>query len=524
MCVSLCNASGGRWGPAEVPEASWSTADGLRGPQSPQKAGLKWKRQDLLLRVGSLLEEPVAPRVIKFLDFLLPTEAPERDAILSRDRRISNFHTISSCCCCCCSAEGTQPCCCSSNDACVAQLLLREVNAHRELEVQRKILAASPDFKLLAAFQFLEDPKIAAVTPLSLAEALEAEGFFLRPSEVELIFRRLDRSGQANDAGTVSCACCPDSTRLQSTSISRIPRPQRCSRLRSSSSNFQRDDSAAPESFRASECRFLRPRIKPACSSTKSCCCVTRCNSTEIRRSPLLRNNVCKVRSKSCSGNAVASGCEVAGVLSSQIDSERRLEFLREKLALKPDFNLLQFWGLFDTEGRGYAAATHVRDAFNAVGLDISLAQARLFARKLSSDAGPRIRYADMARAFLPTKTRYAEAMINRISNGSHKCPTPQRHLAPETLEIVAAIFDMTLAYGFLICAHSRDGDGYVTAAEFSASLMAHGVCPSEAELNALVNRYDKNGDSKVSYNEFVNEIGRTRCPVGSCRLICSCR
>ncbi|CDJ60478.1 EF hand domain-containing protein, putative [Eimeria maxima] len=249
------------------------------------------------------------------------------------------------------------------------------------------------------------------------------------------------------------------------------------------------------------------------------------------------------------SSRFVASECEVAGVLNSQIDTERRLECLREKLALKSDFNLLQFWGLFDTEGRGYATATHVQDAFNALGLNISLTQARLFAGKLNSDSEPRLRYADMAKAFLPTKARYAEAMINRTSNGSHKCPAPLTHLAPETLEIIAAIFDLTLAgksvYIFAtqseeqaelsrhrlclkdLSAAFRDfdknGDGYITAAEFSASLMAHGFCPSEAELNALVNRYDKNGDSKVSYAEFVNEIGRTRCPVGCCRLVCLC-
>ncbi|KAL8443596.1 hypothetical protein Emag_005874 [Eimeria magna] len=278
----------------------------------------------------------------------------------------------------------------------------------------------------------------------------------VRPAEVELIFRRLDRDSDGRlkylefVEAVVPSSCPPTLTSdplSLGTSPSRLPRPQCCSRLRSSSS-FQRDDPAAPEPFRASECRSFRPRIKSLCSSTKPCCCVSRCGSMENRRSSLLRSNVCKVRSKSCTGNAVASGCEVAGVLSSQIDSERRLEFLREKLALKPDFNLLQFWGLFDTEGRGYAAVPHVRNAFNAVGLDISLSQARLFARKLNSDAEPRIRYADMARAFLPTKTRYAEAMINRISNGSHKCPTPQRHLAPETLEIVAAIFDITLAVG----------------------------------------------------------------------------
>ncbi|KAL8274286.1 hypothetical protein Esti_001797 [Eimeria stiedai] len=443
----------------------------------------------------------------EFLDFVLPTEAAERNAVLSRDRQISSFHTTSSCCCCCYSAEGTHPCCSSSNDACVSQLLLREVNAHRELEVQKKVLAASPDFKLLAAFQFVEDPKIAAVTPTSLAESLEGDGFFLRPAEVELIFRRLDRDSDG---------------RLKYLEFVEAVVPSTCSAplLTSDSLSLRLFEHAVLERA-APLSPFKELSVARAAQAAQ-----------ENRRSSLLCSNVCKVRSKSCSGNAVAGG--------SQIDSERRLECLREKLALKPDFNLLQFWGLFDTEGRGYAAATHVRDAFNAIGLNISLSQALLFARKLNSDAEPRIRYADMARAFLPTKTRYAEAMINRISNGSHKCRTPQRHLAPETLDIVAAIFDMTLTseeqaelsrhrmcFKDLYSAFQdldRDGDGYITAAEFSASLMAHGVCPSEAELNALVNRYDKNGDSKVSYNEFVNEIGRTRCPVGSCRLVCLCR
>ena len=47
---------------------------------------------------------------------------------------------------------------------------------------------------LLAAFQFVEDPTIAAVTPLSLAETLAEEGFALTHMEQKLIFRRFDRS------------------------------------------------------------------------------------------------------------------------------------------------------------------------------------------------------------------------------------------------------------------------------------------------------------------------------------------
>lgn len=214
-------------------------------------------------------------------------------------------------------------------------------------------------------------------------------------------------------------------------SRSRLASLPKCSALRSisSSSNLPRR-------------QVVQPRRGCSCSDTLRSCWTRSCSSTESDDSLLLYGAASAKRSI----RFVASECEVAGVLNSQIDTERRLECLREKLALKSDFNLLQFWGLFDTEGRGYATAVHVQNAFNAVGLNISLTQARLFAGKLNSDSEPRLRYADMAKAFLPTKARYAEAMINRTSNGSHKCPAPLTHLAPETLEIVAAIFDLTLA------------------------------------------------------------------------------
>ncbi|KAL8440612.1 hypothetical protein Efla_005531 [Eimeria flavescens] len=555
----------------------------------------------------------------EFRDFVLPSDATEREALLSRDQRLPGVNNSGSYCCCCCIAEATEPCCCKKGDSCTSQLLLREVDVHHELNILRQILAGSPGFKLLAAFQFVEDPNIGAVTPASLAEALEGEGFALRPSELQLIFRRLDSDGDGrlnyvefvdavmpsncsaslltSDApslvsqnaltrylsctvkftlkdsltvamvpaaalalklpsvGNVSCACLPEKPRCPGSSARTGEHQQYCGRLRcNSSSNLHQVFSPATEPSRSSDCLAepSRAHCPRRCNTSHYSC--TFCAPGESRRTFLSRSNASRLRSKSCSSNLVASGCEVAGVLSLQIDSERRLECLREKLALKPDFNLLQFWGLFDTDARGYATATHIKDAFNALGLNISLSQAGLFARKLNNDAEPCIRYADMARAFLPTKTRYAEAMINRISTGSHKCSTPQRHLAPETLEIVAAIFDMTLAVSGQQGHHGAsalkseeqaelsrhrmcvkdlssafqdldtNGDGYVTAAEFSASLMAHGMRPSEAEVNALVNRYDKNGDSKVSYTEFVNEIGRTRCPIGSCRLVCLCR
>lgn len=37
--------------------------------------------------------------------------------------------------------------------------------------------------------------------------------------------------------------------------------------------------------------------------------------------------------------------------------------------------------------------------------------------------------------------------------------------------------------------------------------LLDHKVYVSDSELKALVNRYDTNGDGRVSYSEFVQEL-----------------
>ncbi|OEH77729.1 EF hand domain-containing protein [Cyclospora cayetanensis] len=496
----------------------------------------------------------------RFLHFLLPVNATKKDLGLSSDKLLK--HSIgssasNSCCYChCCEEQGGSSYNYSGGNVCVAQLLRLEVEAHHTLEVQRRILAGIPDFQVLDAFRFIEESRSAAITPMSLSEALAGEGFILTHREQQLIFHRLDRDcdGRLNYLEFVE-AVMPSNCTGPCTSLSPICtealRNMRwlhtsahhccpCSLFHSaSSSRLASRKKGSAIAKRSTSCTdgehtWYSPRAC-SCRSNMGDYSCSACAPLEHKDNTLL----CSMGNKKLGNSSVASGCEVAVALNSQINTERRLECLREKLALKSDFNILQFWGLFDTEGRGYATAPHIKDALHFIGLHVTLTQARLFAEKLTSDSEPRLRYADMAKAFLPTKSRYAKAMINRISNGHPKCPAPLAHLAPETLEIVASIFDLIVAseeqaelLRHRLCLKDlssafrdldKNGDGYITATEFSELLVAHGFYPSEAELDALVNHYDKNGDKKVSYAEFVNEIGRTRCPMGCCRLICLC-
>lgn len=52
-----------------------------------------------------------------------------------------------------------------------------------------------------------------------------------------------------------------------------------------------------------------------------------------------------------------------------------------------------------------------------------------------------------------------------------------------------------------------KDQNGFISSLEFKQMLIDHGFFPSHKEVSNLVERYDKNGDGKVSYSEFIQEI-----------------
>ncbi|XP_026194362.1 uncharacterized protein LOC34621033 [Cyclospora cayetanensis] len=448
----------------------------------------------------------------------------------------------------------------------LAHFFAAVAECEEQVDKLRVALTRRPGFAAYKAFASLDSLGNGFLTSGDLQRYLKHHGALVREPEVFSLFRRLDTDSDGKVSFSEDCdgrlnylefveAVMPSNCTGPCTSLSPICtealRNMRwlhtsahhccpCSLFHSaSSSRLASRKKGSAIAKRSTSCTdgehtWYSPRAC-SCRSNMGDYSCSACAPLEHKDNTLL----CSMGNKKLGNSSVASGCEVAVALNSQINTERRLECLREKLALKSDFNILQFWGLFDTEGRGYATAPHIKDALHFIGLHVTLTQARLFAEKLTSDSEPRLRYADMAKAFLPTKSRYAKAMINRISNGHPKCPAPLAHLAPETLEIVASIFDLIVAseeqaelLRHRLCLKDlssafrdldKNGDGYITATEFSELLVAHGFYPSEAELDALVNHYDKNGDKKVSYAEFVNEIGRTRCPMGCCRLICLC-
>lgn len=52
-----------------------------------------------------------------------------------------------------------------------------------------------------------------------------------------------------------------------------------------------------------------------------------------------------------------------------------------------------------------------------------------------------------------------------------------------------------------------RNMNGYLKIDDFRVLLSSHGFFASQKELNGFMGRFDKNGDDRVSYNDFVEEM-----------------
>lgn len=49
--------------------------------------------------------------------------------------------------------------------------------------------------------------------------------------------------------------------------------------------------------------------------------------------------------------------------------------------------------------------------------------------------------------------------------------------------------------------------NGFITREELRRALQKNGFHATESDLQCLMERYDRNGDSRISYSEFMEEI-----------------
>ncbi|PFH34809.1 hypothetical protein BESB_068420 [Besnoitia besnoiti] len=177
----------------------------------------------------------------------------------------------------------------------------------------------------------------------------------------------------------------------------------------------------------------------------------------ERRRGPRYTSATAGARSVSPAGSARGRGMSPSGqrpcipprascrwgiaqlVAYMQSHEEARGEFecCKSMLAQRKDFNLLDFWRLFDPVCRGFTTAAQITDAMKRIGFSPDPDGVDAFVSKHSLLRNGRLRYSDFNKAFLSLDRSSAECLLNRQSSYRGGFPAPHLFFSKETRALV---------------------------------------------------------------------------------------
>lgn len=226
---------------------------------------------------------------------------------------------------------------------------------------------------------------------------------------------------------------------------------------------------------------------------------------------------------------------EFVNTLKDLLDMELDLEKSKINLSLKPDFNLIDLFRMFDIENKGYITFDEFRSGLYLFHLYPNHDDAFLLFSRYETVSDGILRYSDFCDIFCPKSEEHNNLLTTRPSYYIHKPYYriseffhPDTRLAVEVLladnlrvESVAETMRQHLSliptFNIMDAFNTIDmkDDGYLSKTQFKLLLEAHGVHAKQSEL--LVDRFDKNKDGKVSYGEFADEV-RPKSPIRRAR------
>ena len=149
-----------------------------------------------------------------------------------------------------------------------------------------------------------------------------------------------------------------------------------------------------------------------------------------------------------------------------------------------------------------------------------------LFVRRFERDNDGRILYSDFSDAFSPKSINHAMQLSQRKAFYLHINCDRLDYFLPDTRELYMKTFKLyfqveesvellrkrlakrpQFSVHDAFAAVDQDRNGFITKLEFKAILNEYGFYCTDIELSMLIDRYDRNHDSKVSYAEFVEEV-----------------
>ncbi len=399
----------------------------------------------------------------------------------------------------------------------VTSLFEREVNYHVRLEKLKRELNLRYDWTARAAFETIDSLRDYTLNHRNIQSFLRLNGFIATDSEVIAIIRRLDSDGD----NKVTLDEFADAVRPAVPIPSPVPA--------TTSSAFE-ETKRASSPLRRTAASPLRPSAEAGASHGSSANLAGAFGATSgspARSFTASRTNFAATSSPSRrSPMRIDDESELVRGFKEQIALENELEDAKNKLALQPDFNLPDAFDLLDRHGLSSLSATELSDSLAVNGVYTISEDVFLFVKRYDRNGDGRLFYSEFSDALMPKSASISTSLqLRRAHYSILRAPRSDyfssytRDLFFKTLRVHFNVeasaenlrrrllrrpgFSATDAF----TAVDSDRNGFITRDEFKRILREYGFFPSETELQWLVERYDRDGDGRVTYSEFTEEI-----------------
>ena len=107
-------------------------------------------------------------------------------------------------------------------------------------------------------------------------------------------------------------------------------------------------------------------------------------------------------------------------LLREQLDLEKRLERAKIDLSLRTDFNLIDAFRVFDTEGKGWISSEEIINGLQAFEQFVTPEEVYLYLQRYDKDEDGKLRYSEFCDSFLPIDTFHASLLAKKAPMHLH--------------------------------------------------------------------------------------------------------
>jgi Ca2+-binding EF-hand superfamily protein len=467
----------------------------------------------------------------------------------------------------------------------LVKLIQQEVMFHRSLEIIRRELVSRSDFNLLEAFKLLNVSCESSLTRIGISQFMARFKNFTE-QDIDALFRRLDNDGDSVLSYLEFVDAVMPSKRVENVEISgnvrsasplrlspkrepfrdlpnssysplrQSPGKRHASPLRKSPNKMETSEvtrvAAYQSTFPAySSTLEAHPRFSPG--KTVSFTNSSNFNYREPRnivngshsgsfnrnetltpktfqyqgeRSSPLRQSPNKTSSvRERTEVPLAELREVVSIMQEEIKSSHSLDSIRNNLALKHDFNLIDAFRMFDLQDNGFITLMDVENCLARFGLRPSQDEIYLLIRHYSRLQDSRLRFSDFSEMLTSKQEEYARIMRNKQAiniPGLDRFKVFARDTIIVFISAFNALFEAEIRAeqqrqrikrlpGFnlyqVFNVIDKDKNGFITVNEIQKTMEDCIGNVNPRDLMVVMQKFDKNNDGRVSYSEFIDEI-----------------